>query len=52
MPVEIRILKEEQISEHLDQSIKNGLCACFALDKEVFSRSCFWHGTAHRLGLY
>jgi len=46
MSVEIRILKEDQIDEGLDQSIKNGLCICFPPDKEVFSKSRFWHGSA------
>ena len=46
MGAEIRILKEDQIDEGLDKSIKNGLCACFPPDKEMFSKSRFWHGTA------
>lgn len=43
---EIVILKEEQIDEHLDQSIRKGLCICFPTDKEVFSKSRDWHGTS------
>ncbi len=45
MPGEIRILKEEQIDERLDESIRKGLCICFPPDKEVFSKSRYWHGT-------
>ena len=46
MGTELKILREDQIDEGLDKSIKNGLCVCFPADKEVFSRSRFWHGTA------
>ena len=46
MVAEIKILKEDQIDEGLDKSIKNGLRACFPPDKEIFSKSRFWHGTA------
>ncbi len=46
MPPEIKILKEEEIDEQLDRSIKNGLCTCFPPDREVFSKSRAWHGTS------
>lgn len=46
MSLEIRMLKEERIDEYLDQSIRKGLCICFSPDKDVFSKSRFWHGTS------
>ena len=46
MSEEIRIVNEDQIDECLDQSIKEGLCICFPPDKEIFSKSRYWHGTA------
>lgn len=42
----IRIVKEDQIDDRLDQSIKDGLCTCFPPDKELFSKSRAWHGTS------
>ena len=45
MSPEIRRLKDAQIDERLDQSIREGLCICFPPDKEVFSKSRAWHGT-------
>jgi len=46
MGVEIKILKEDQVDERLDKSIRKGLCVCFPKDEEVFSKSRSWHGTS------
>lgn len=33
------IIKESQMTKHIDESIRQGLCICFPIDMAVFSKT-------------
>jgi hypothetical protein len=43
--VDLKIIKEIEMIDDLDRSVKEGLCRCFKPDNDVFSKSRGWHGS-------
>jgi len=43
--MEIEIVKEIEMPDAIDQSVRDGLCRCFPPDREIFSKSRGWHGS-------
>lgn len=43
--MKLQVVVDTAISPALDVSIREGLCACFPPDREVFCRTRAWHGS-------
>lgn len=43
--MELKIIHEIEMTDGIDQSVRDGLCRCFPPDKEIFSKSRGWHGS-------
>jgi len=41
--ISFSVINEQDISEALDQAIREGLVACFPADREYFQRQSWWH---------
>jgi predicted N-acetyltransferase YhbS len=44
--MQLSLIDESEMTAQLDQRIRDALCVCFPADREAFSQSRAWHGSA------